>query len=189
MAGIGRPDVLWPHNTLARSVTTWNKACNKGLLRLSSIRPTATGNPVMSEFRLKFAILVFSTMPHVQVTCEIQNQRQEFYCACVDHTRLFPWICKKQSAVSHSRAESEIISLDAGLRIDGLPALLFWECVVDTLSSKQAKGDLERHKRERSFTIIHILKILSLSRLTMFHPTFQTVLTHANSTYLKTMRQ
>ena len=88
----------------------------------------------------------------MQVTCEIQNQRQEFYCACVDHTRLFPWICKKQTAVSQSSAESEIISLDAGLRKDGLPALLFWECVVDTLSSKLANGDLERHKRER---VIH----------------------------------
>ena len=31
------------------------------------------------------------------------------------------WMCKKQTAVSHSSTESEIISLDAGLRLDGLP--------------------------------------------------------------------
>ena len=42
------------------------------------------------------------------------------------------WICKKQSAMSHSSAELEIISLDAGLRMDGLPALHFWECVWET---------------------------------------------------------
>ena len=32
-------------------------------------------------------------------------------------------MCKKQTAVSHSSTESEIISLDTGLRLDGLPAL------------------------------------------------------------------
>ena len=32
-------------------------------------------------------------------------------------------MCKKQTAVSHSSTESEIISLDSGLRLDGLPAL------------------------------------------------------------------
>ena len=33
------------------------------------------------------------------------------------------WMCKKQTVVSHSSTESEIISLDTGLRLDGLPAL------------------------------------------------------------------
>ena len=33
------------------------------------------------------------------------------------------WMCKKQTSVSHSSTESEIISLDAGLRLDGIPAL------------------------------------------------------------------
>ena len=32
-------------------------------------------------------------------------------------------LCKKQTSVSHSSTESEIISLDAGLRMDGLLAL------------------------------------------------------------------
>ena len=33
------------------------------------------------------------------------------------------WMCKKQTAVSDSSTESEIISLDAELRLDELPAL------------------------------------------------------------------
>ena len=33
------------------------------------------------------------------------------------------WMCKKQTSVSHSLTESEIISSEAGLRLDGLPAL------------------------------------------------------------------
>ena len=37
------------------------------------------------------------------------------------------WMCKKQAAVSHSSTESEIISLDTGLRLDGLLALELWD--------------------------------------------------------------
>ena len=52
-------------------------------------------------------------------------------------------MCKKQMSVSHSSTESEIISLDAGLRMDGLPALDplgrgNWRCYVQqtTLQDK-----------------------------------------------------
>ena len=35
------------------------------------------------------------------------------------------WVCKKQTAVSHSSMEAEVISLDAGFRMEGvLPKLL-----------------------------------------------------------------
>ena len=33
------------------------------------------------------------------------------------------WMCKRQTSVSHSSTEAEIISLDAGPRMDGIPAL------------------------------------------------------------------
>ena len=36
-------------------------------------------------------------------------------------------MCEKQTSVSHSSTESEIISLDAGLRLDGIPALDLWD--------------------------------------------------------------
>ena len=37
------------------------------------------------------------------------------------------WIRKKHISVSHSSTEAEIISLDAGLRMDGIPALDLWD--------------------------------------------------------------
>ena len=43
------------------------------------------------------------------------------------------WMCKKQTSVSHSSTESEIISLDAGLRLDGLLALELWDLIVSVL--------------------------------------------------------
>ena len=45
------------------------------------------------------------------------------------------WFCKKQGAVSHSSTEAEIISLDAGLRMEGIPALALWEVIVDVLGA------------------------------------------------------
>ena len=40
------------------------------------------------------------------------------------------WMCKKQTSVSRSSTESEITSLDAGLRLDGIPALDLWDRIV-----------------------------------------------------------
>ena len=36
LARIGRPDILWSVNKLARSITKWTRACDKGLYRLIS---------------------------------------------------------------------------------------------------------------------------------------------------------
>ena len=45
------------------------------------------------------------------------------------------WMCKKQTSVSHSSTESETISLDAGLRLEGLPALELWDLIVSVLGN------------------------------------------------------
>ena len=55
------------------------------------------------------------------------------------------WMCKKQTSVSHSSTESEIISLDAGLRLDGLPALNLWDLIVSVFgNTTQTTERLER---------------------------------------------
>ena len=57
---------------------------------------------------------------------------------CIFGSRTFvpvSGLCKKQTAVSHSSTESEIISLDAGLRLDGIPALDLWDLIVSVLGS------------------------------------------------------
>ena len=40
-------------------------------------------------------------------------------------------MCQKQAWVSHSFTASEVMSLDAGLRMDGLPALDLWDLVIE----------------------------------------------------------
>ena len=57
-------------------------------------------------------------------------------CIFGSHTFVpISWMCKKQTAVTHSSTESEIISLDTGLRLDGLPALELWDLIVSVLGN------------------------------------------------------
>ena len=35
---------------------------------------------------------------------------------------ILSWMCKKQTAISHSSVEAQVISLDIGLRMDGDPS-------------------------------------------------------------------
>ena len=51
-------------------------------------------------------------------------------------------MCKKQTAVSHSSTESEIISLDTGLRLDGLPALELFLFLEASLKFRMEQGNL-----------------------------------------------
>ena len=51
------------------------------------------------------------------------------------------WMCKKQTSISHSSTESEIISLDAGLRLDGIPSLDLWNLIVSVLGNTTQNHD------------------------------------------------
>ena len=77
-------------------------------------------------------------------------------------------MCKKQTAVSHSSTESEIISLDTGLRLDGLRldgllALEFWDLIVSVLGSvshvsdRSGKPVNDVHKHHKSQGKINVL--------------------------------
>ena len=57
-------------------------------------------------------------------------------CVFGSHTFVpISWMCKKQTCVSHSSIEAETISLDAGLRMDGIPALDLWDLVSEASHS------------------------------------------------------
>ena len=74
---------------------------------------------------------------------------------------------KKQSSVSHSSTESEIISLVAGLRLDGIPALDLWDLIVSVLGNTiqtpdssvrpVVNGDKDHRSNKRSQGMINVL--------------------------------
>ena len=78
------------------------------------------------------------------------------------------WMCKKQTAVSHSSTESEIISLDTGLRLDGLLALEFWDLIVSVfenishVSDNPGRPEIDTHKRQKSHSKIDVVKDIDL---------------------------
>ena len=61
-------------------------------------------------------------------------------------------MCKKQTSVSHSSPESEIFSLDAGLRMDRIPALDLWDLIVTVLHGNTHQNDQVRGDPYRSPT-------------------------------------
>ena len=60
----------------------------------------------------------------------------------------------------HSSTESEIISMDAGLRMDGLPALDMWDLVIEVLGmNDRIPKPTQACKRETSLEIQSTHKI------------------------------
>ena len=56
-------------------------------------------------------------------------------------------MCEKQTSVSHSSTEAELISLGAGLRMDGIPALTLWG-LMEVYHSVPNRTDGPKTKRE-----------------------------------------
>ena len=95
--------------------------------------------------------------PISQEILRIQNLLLEGQlCVFGSHTFVpRSWMCKKQTAVSHSSTESEIISLDTGLRLDGLPALELWVLIVAVL------GNTNQSHKERGDPLMNKLEVRS----------------------------
>ena len=150
LARIGRSDILWSVNKLARSITKWTKACDKRLNRLISyIHHTCeykqycyVGNTA-KQCRLG----LFQDSDFAGDLEDSKSTSGGTLCVFGSHTFVpISWMCKKQTSVSHSSTESEIISLDAGLRLDGLLALELWDLIVSVLGNMTQTTE----KRERS---------------------------------------
>ena len=145
LARIGRLDILWSVNKLARAVTKWSKACGKRLNRLISyIHHTCeykqychVGNTA-KQCRLG----LFQDSDFAGDLEDSKSTSGGTLCIFGSHTFVpIRWMCKKQTAVSHSSTESEIISLDTGLRLDGLPALEPWDLIVSVFGSVSQISD------------------------------------------------
>ena len=92
----------------------------------------------MWVIQLKIADWVYSKTQILLVTLKIRNQLQgKFKYLWKSNILLsISWMCKKkQTSAYHRSTELEIISLDAGLRMDGILALDLWDVVIEVLHS------------------------------------------------------
>ena len=168
LARIGRPDILWSVNKLARSISKWTKTCDKRLNRLISY--------IHHTFEYKHYCHVGNTAKQCRLGLfqdsdfagDLEDSKSTSggtLCIFGSHTFVpISWMCKKQTAVSHSSTESEIISLDTGLRLDGLPALELWDLIVSVLGSisrvsdRSAKPESDEHKHHKSHNKIDVTR-------------------------------
>ena len=127
LASVARPDILWTVNLLARNVTKWTKACDRRMERLTSyihhtknrIHFNYVGNKLEDCF-----LALFQDASFAGDLKDSKSTSGGVLCLIGSHTYVtLAWKCKKQTAISHSSAEAEVISLDAGLRMEGIPAL------------------------------------------------------------------
>ena len=102
-----------------------------------------TNNIVMLEILLSNADWDLLKTLTLREILQIQNPLQEEHDVYLEVIHFVPisWMCKKQTSVSQSSTESEIISLDTGLRLDGLPALELWDLIVSVFGSVSQISD------------------------------------------------
>ena len=110
LARKGKIDISWSVKKLARAVTKWTKACDKRLARLIVYIHHA------SEYQLY--CYVGNTAQQCRLgLCQDSDFAGDFEDSkstsggilCIFESRTFVPMCKKQTTVSHSSTEAEII--------------------------------------------------------------------------------
>ena len=132
-------------NKLARSITKWTKTCDKRLARLISYIHHTCDYKQYCHVRntaKQCRLGLFQDSDFAGNLEDSNSTSGVTLCIFESHTFIpVSWMCKKQTAVSHSSTESEIISLDAGLRLDGLPVLELWDLIVSVFGSVTQTSD------------------------------------------------
>ena len=137
---VGRLDFLWSVSKLARSVTKWTQACGRRKSRLISC--------IYQVNELRQQCHVGNNAEH----CRLGLFQDSDFCWRPWGLKIFLWgslmyhwkpnICPHQLHMQEANistlqcsAECQIISVDAGLRMNGLLALDFWDTVIEVLRS------------------------------------------------------
>ena len=158
LARTGRPDILWSINKLARSVTEWTGACDRRLARLISyIHHTSDYRQycLVGNMPQHCRLGLFQDSDFAGDLEDSKSNSGGIVCIFGSRTLVpISWMCKKQTSVSHSSTESEIITLDVGLKMDGLPALDLWNMLIEGLrtsksTESQAHGAARNCSRNR----------------------------------------
>ena len=133
-ARIGRPNILWSVKYQARSIIKWNKSCNQRLARLISYI-FSTGYRQYCQAGNSATECKFGIFQDAHFAGDLEDTKSTsggVLCIVGSHTFVpISWTCKRQTVVSHSGTEAEIILLGAGLRLEGIPALNLLDLVTD----------------------------------------------------------
>ena len=111
-ARIGRLDILW---SLARSITKWTRVCDKRLNRLDILHTCGYKQYCYVGNTANYCRLgLFQDSDFAGDLEDSKSTSGGTLCVSGSHT-----FVPIRTAVSHSSQDSEVICLDAGLRLDG----------------------------------------------------------------------
>ena len=153
VARIERPH-MWSVNKLARSVTKWAQACDRRLASvISHIHHTNdfrqychVGNAAQ-HCRLG----LFQDSDFAGDLEDSKSTSGGVLCFSGSRTFVLPVGCARNKLLS--RTESEIVSLDAGLRMDGLLALALWDMVIEILRPINNNANIQATRKLEQFLI------------------------------------
>eukprot|EP00959_Pyramimonas_sp_CCMP1952_P244677 5114488-Pyramimonas_sp.AAC.2 len=129
---------------LAREITEWNTACDKRLHRLICYLKTTRTHCLrgwIGDAPDQLSIMLFADASFADCVSTSKSTTGVF-AALVGPNAFSPInaVCKKQTVVSHSYTESEIVALDSALRFEGLPLLSFWGAAVEIAGTCKGKN-------------------------------------------------
>ena len=150
LARIGRPDLLYSVNILARSVTKWDRGCDRRLERLIAyIHRTKdyVQHCFVGDSADECKIGLFCDASFAADLADSKSTTGGLLCVFGPSTFVpITWVCKKHGAVSHSSTEAEVIALDASMRLEGLPALMLWDVIKEVLGMSIGKKAAKKTK-------------------------------------------
>ena len=124
-------------------MSKWNRACDKRLHRLVSYVYHTLDHSLESFVGDDPALCHPVLFTDADFAGDLTNAKSTSgaYLAIVGPNTFAPITasCKKQTCVSHSSTESEIVAAEQAIRCEGLQALTFWEFVTELLSEKNVQ--------------------------------------------------
>jgi hypothetical protein len=131
---LARPDIVKPIGDLATQVQKWSKNCDRQLYRLvcyihATLDYQLVGKVCDPADQLHLSLYVDADFAGDRLSVKSTSGG---YLVLIGPSTFFPlaWVSKKQTSVSRSTTESEVVSLAHGLYHEALPALSLWETLL-----------------------------------------------------------
>jgi hypothetical protein len=130
-----RYDLLHPIGRLAGMITRWDPHCDKMLHRLMCyVHGTYHVRKVgwVGEGVESIGVHLYADADFAGCKRTGRSTSGAFLCMGGDDT-FFPLqaVSRKQTAVSHSTTESELVAADTALRVIGIPCLPLWDTILE----------------------------------------------------------
>jgi hypothetical protein len=116
-------------------ITKWEELCDRALCRIIKyMNGTAAWRQIgfIGDTPDSMELRLFSDADFAGDRADMRSSSGVFLALYGPHC-FFPFRgqSKKQTAVSHSTVEAEIVAADHAIRMSGLPALPLWERLLD----------------------------------------------------------